>query len=60
MGFGLCNVPATYARNVNLVLRGLNLKTVLAFLDDILVWVILFRSTLLTWQKPYPGSPSMV
>ena len=37
MGFGLCNGPATCARVVNLVLRSLNWKTVLAFLDDILV-----------------------
>ncbi len=37
MGFGLCNAPATYARVMNLVLRGLNWRTVLAFLDDILV-----------------------
>ncbi|MES9880179.1 MAG: RNase H-like domain-containing protein [Sedimenticola sp.] len=37
MGFGLCNAPATYARAMNLVLRGLCWKTVLAFLDDILV-----------------------
>ena len=37
MGFGLCNAPATYARVMNLVLRGLTWNTVLAFLDDILV-----------------------
>ena len=37
MGFGLCNAPATYSRVMNLVLRGLNWATVLAFLDDILV-----------------------
>ncbi|MES9879305.1 MAG: reverse transcriptase family protein, partial [Sedimenticola sp.] len=37
MGFGLCNAPATYCRIMNLVLRGLNWKTLLAFLDDILV-----------------------
>ena len=37
MGFGLTNAPATYSRVVNLVLRGLTWKTVLAFLDDILV-----------------------
>ncbi|MCW4335780.1 MAG: RNase H-like domain-containing protein [Candidatus Thiodiazotropha endolucinida] len=37
MGFGLCNGPASYARVMNLVLRGLNWKTVLAFLDDVLV-----------------------
>ena len=37
LGFGLCNVPSTYSRAMNLVLRGLHWKTVLAFLDDILV-----------------------
>lgn len=37
MGFGLCNAPSTYARVMNLVMRGLNWKIVLAFLDDILV-----------------------
>ncbi len=37
MGFGLCNAPATYSRVMNLVLRGLTWKTVLAFLDDIAV-----------------------
>jgi hypothetical protein len=37
MAFGLCNSPATYARVINLVLRGLNWKVVMAFLDDILV-----------------------
>ena len=37
MGFGLCNAPATYARVMNLVLRGLLWSIVLAFLDDILV-----------------------
>ena len=37
MGFGLCNAPATYARVMGLVLRGLTWKTCLAFLDDILV-----------------------
>ncbi|XP_052762346.1 uncharacterized protein LOC128204991 [Mya arenaria] len=37
MGFGLTNAPATFSRVVNLILRGMNWKTVLAFLDDILV-----------------------
>jgi transposase InsO family protein len=37
MAFGLCNAPATYARIMNLVLRGLTWDIVLAFLDDILV-----------------------
>ena len=39
MGFGLCGAPATYARIMNLVFRGLSWKTVLAFLDDIVVLV---------------------
>ena len=37
MGFGLCHAPATYARVMNLVMRGLHWKTVLAFLDDVLI-----------------------
>ena len=37
IAFGLCNSPATYTRVISLVLRGLNWKVVLAFLDDILV-----------------------
>ena len=37
MGFGLCGAPATYARAMNLVMRGLTWKTVLAFLDDVIV-----------------------
>jgi hypothetical protein len=37
MGFGLCNAPSSFARAINLILRGLNWKIVLAFLDDILV-----------------------
>ena len=37
MDFGLCNAPATFARVINLVLRGLNWMTALAFLDDILI-----------------------
>ncbi|XP_060577320.1 uncharacterized protein LOC132734568 [Ruditapes philippinarum] len=36
-GFGLCGAPATFARAMDLVLRGLTWKTVLAFLDDIIV-----------------------
>lgn len=37
MSFGLCNAPSTYARVMNLVLRGLTRNIVLVFLDDILV-----------------------
>lgn len=37
MSFGLCNAPATYARAMDLLLRGLTWHIVLCFLDDILV-----------------------
>ena len=37
MAFGLCNLPATYARVMNLCLRGLCWKIVLAFLNEVLV-----------------------
>jgi transposase InsO family protein len=37
MSFGLCNAPATFQRAINLVLRGLNWKEVLAYLDDVIV-----------------------
>lgn len=37
MGFGLCNAPATFQRAMNLVLRGLTWKEVLAYLDDVIV-----------------------
>ncbi|KAK3084013.1 hypothetical protein FSP39_006719 [Pinctada imbricata] len=37
MSFGLTNAPSTFSRVMNLVLRGLHWKTVLAFLDDVLV-----------------------
>ena len=37
MSFSLTNAPSTFSRVMNLVLRGLHWKTVLAFLDDALV-----------------------
>lgn len=37
MSFVLFNAPATYARVMNLILRGLNWNIVLAFLEDIMV-----------------------
>ena len=37
MSMGLCNAPSTFQRAMDLVLRGLTWKTVLAFLDDVLV-----------------------
>jgi O-acetyl-ADP-ribose deacetylase (regulator of RNase III)/transposase InsO family protein len=35
--FGLCNAPATFQRAMELALRGLTWKTVLAYLDDVIV-----------------------
>ena len=46
MSFGLYNASGTYARMMNLVLRGLTWNTVLAFLDDILVLRSDFQSHL--------------
>ena len=37
MSMGLCNAPSTFQRAMNLVLRGLTWKSVLAFLDDVMV-----------------------
>ncbi len=37
MGFGLCNAPATFSRAMNLVLRNMTYKQVLAYLDDVVV-----------------------
>lgn len=37
MAFGLTNAPATFQRAINLVLRGLTWKEVLAYLDDVVV-----------------------
>ena len=37
MPFGLCNATATFSRSVSLVLRRLSWKSVIAFLDDVVV-----------------------
>ncbi|XP_013381256.1 uncharacterized protein LOC106152279 [Lingula anatina] len=51
MGFGLTNAPATYSRVVNLLMRGLTWKTVLAFLDDILVMGESFDSHIINLKE---------
>lgn len=38
MPFGLCNAPSTFERCMELVLRGLQWKTLLVYLDDIIVF----------------------
>ena len=37
MPFALYNAPATFSRSVSLVLRGLSRRSVIAFLDDVVV-----------------------
>ena len=37
MPFGLCNAPATFSHSISLVLRVLSWKSVIAFLDDVVV-----------------------
>jgi hypothetical protein len=54
MAFGLCNSPATYTRVINLVLRGLHWKVVLAFLDDILVLGKDFEGHLVNLRAGHP------
>ena len=34
---GLCNAPATFSRAVSLVLREISWKSVIAFLDDVVI-----------------------
>ena len=46
MGFGMTNSPATFSRVISLILRGLTWKTVLAFLDDILILGMSFEDHL--------------
>jgi len=59
MGFGLTNAPATFSRVVSLVLRGLTWKTVLAFLDDILVMGKHLNSISVILQRLLIGYDSM-
>ena len=53
MGFGLCNAPATFQRAVQLVLRGLTWKDVLAYLDDIIVLGTDFQHHLENLEKVF-------
>ena len=53
MGFGLCNAPATFARVINLVLRGMTWNEVLAFLGDILGMGKTFEDHLMVLKKVF-------
>ena len=46
MPFGLCNAPATFERLIELVLKGMQWKQCLCFLDDIIVFGSTFEETL--------------
>ena len=59
MPFGLCNAPATFSRSISLVLRGLSWKSVIDFLDDVIVLTFFCISILRTTSEPgRGGSPS--
>ena len=53
MGFGMTNSPATFSRVINLILRGLTWKTVLAFLDDILIMGMSFENHLKNLEEAF-------
>jgi hypothetical protein len=38
MPFGLCNAPSTFQRCIELILRGLQWKTLLIYIDDIVIY----------------------
>ena len=38
MPFGLCNTPNTFQRCIELILRGLQWKTLLVYIDDIVIY----------------------
>ena len=46
MPFGLCNAPSTFARLMELVLKGLHWKICLIYLDDVIVMVPTFEEEL--------------
>ena len=55
MHFGLCNVPATFERLMELVFRGLCLKFCLVYFDDVIVYGKTFDETLhrliIVWDR---------
>lgn len=53
MGMGLCNVPATFQRAMQLVLRGLPWNKVLVYLDDVVVLGPDFESSLRNLREAF-------
>ena len=46
MAFGLCNAPSTFQRAMELIFRGLQWKTLLIYLDDIIIFANTFETHL--------------
>ena len=53
MPFGLANAPATFQRAMNLVLRGMTWKEVLAYLDDLIVLARSFQEGLRNLRRVF-------
>ena len=53
MGFGLCNAPAIFQQAMNLVLNGLTWKTVLSYLDDLVVLGRSFADSLANLEEVF-------
>ena len=53
MGFGRTNSPATFSCVINLILRGLAWKTVLAVLDDILIMGMSYENHLKNLEEAF-------
>lgn len=53
MGMGLCNVPATFQRTMQLLLRGLTWTKVLVYLDDEVVLGSDFESSLRNLREAF-------
>jgi hypothetical protein len=51
MPFGLCNAPGTFERVMEVVMRGLQWKTCLVYLDDIVVFAPTFEQHLLRLEE---------
>jgi hypothetical protein len=53
MPFGLCNVPATFERLMETVLRGLTYDSCLVYLDDVIVIGSIFQEHLFNLRKVF-------